>query len=101
MVANLLYSFTISQVWAKAEPVAEFDPAMIRQDRCGAFIARQAYGNVNHALGWEIDHIKPECLGGGDELSNLQPLHWSNNRSKGDSYPFWNCRLPRTKLMMS
>ena len=25
--------------------------------------------------------------GGSDNIKNLQPLHWKENRSKGDKYP--------------
>jgi 5-methylcytosine-specific restriction endonuclease McrA len=39
--------------------------------------------------GWEIDHIVPVSLGGSDDLDNLQPLWWKNNRRKGDNYPWW------------
>ena len=39
----------------------------------------------------EIDHIKPVSQDGGDELSNLQPLQWENNRHKGDDWPDWSC----------
>jgi len=46
------------------------------------------YGIV---LSGEIDHIKPVSLGGTDDLRNLQPLHWRNNRYKGDNYPDWDC----------
>ena len=48
------------------------------------------HGNRDSEYGWEIDHIEPVALGGGDELTNLQPLNWQNNVKKGDQYP-WNC----------
>jgi 5-methylcytosine-specific restriction endonuclease McrA len=33
----------------------------------------------------ETDHIRAIANGGSDSLSNLQLLHWQNNRRKGDS----------------
>ena len=42
---------------------------------------------------WEIDHIRPVAHGGGDELTNLQPLQWKNNRHKGDDFPNWSCAV--------
>lgn len=69
--------------------IPDKDSAKWRRDICGALMYYPSYGiESNH--GWEIDHIYPVALGGGDELSNLQPLQWNNNRRKSDTYP-WAC----------
>ena len=85
----------IEKVWEKAQIVPGFDARYLRKDKCGAMIGRVFFGKSDAAfsLGWEIDHIKPLTRGGTDELVNLQPLHWENNRNKSDSYPSWDCRV--------
>ena len=83
---------TVSAVWRKAIPVAGYDSSQVRKDGCGAWIKYSAYGTTGD-YGWEVDHIRPVAAGGGDELSNLQPLHWQNNRHKGDNYPSWSCAV--------
>lgn len=83
----------IGAVWNKARAVVGYDASKYRKDSCGAWIERSAYGNTNSDHGWEIDHIKPVAHGGGDELSNLQPLHWKNNRGKADNWPNWSCTI--------
>ncbi len=76
---------TIEAVWRKALAVPGHNPRDIRKDLCGAWIKRSHYGNTDSDFGWEVDHVWPATLGGTDGLSNLQPLHWQNNRKKADS----------------
>lgn len=86
-------SAVVAAVWEKGTMVAGNDPAVWRQDRCGAFIRRSDYGDANSKYGWEVDHIRPVTVGGSDELGNLQPLRWENNRHKADNYPHWSCKV--------
>lgn len=79
----------IKQVWEKGVAVPGYNPESYRRDVAGAWMRFSSYGDVNSDLGWEIDHRKPLAKGGMNDLSNLRPLHWRNNRSKGDNYPRW------------
>lgn len=83
----------ISKVWEKAEIVPGFDPQIFRKDKCGALIRRDLFRVTKDSLSmaWEINFIKPEALGGTEELNNLQPLQWKNSRHKEDNYPSWSC----------
>lgn len=81
---------TIEAVWQKG--VAERVYFSFRKDVCGASMQRNRYGKTEQ-WGWEIDHIKPVAKGGKDDLANLQPLQWENNRHKGDNYPRWDCKV--------
>lgn len=76
----------IQQVWEKAQMVEGYTSSKYRKDVCGAWMQRDKYGK-EEALGWEIDHVYPESLGGDDNLINLRPMQWENNRSKADNYP--------------
>ena len=65
---------TIDKVWAKNNN---------GRDWFGTHIDKSLHGHEKSG-GWEIDHIYPEAEGGTDDLANLQPLYWKNNRDKGD-----------------
>jgi hypothetical protein len=72
----------VEAVWSKAPISSEHPP--LRVDAYGALIWRGGYGNTNSKFGWEIGRKKPMPNGGNDELDNLQPLQWQNNRRDGD-----------------
>ncbi|WP_052705176.1 HNH endonuclease signature motif containing protein [Flavobacterium sp. 316] len=85
-------------VWNKAVVVPGVNPSVRRKDNCGAWIDWNQYGfTVEGGTGWEIDHINPVSNGGSDDLPNLQPLQWQNNRKKGDDYPAYNYCLMNAK----
>jgi len=77
-------------VWNKGTIIPGYDAAVWRHDKCGAVMRYSAHGNRDDKHGWEIDHIRPKAAAGSDALSNLQPLHWSNNAAKGDDTS-WYC----------
>ena len=76
----------IDQIWEKAKIVDGYDSTRWRKDFAGAWIKKDQYG-IQSIYGWEIDHLKPVKLGGRDDISNLNPLHWENNRAKSSNYP--------------
>jgi hypothetical protein len=73
----------LALVWNKAQPAGQADPRLYRLDCKGALIRRSDYGKRTET-GWEVDHRVALANGGGDQLDNLQPLHWENNRAKSD-----------------
>lgn len=77
----------IQAIWEKGIIVEGYNSSLYRKDAAGAWIARDAFGDTSRDLGWEIDHVYPESLGGDNHFVNLRPMNWKNNRSKSDQYP--------------
>ena len=82
----------IQSVWEKGLIVDGYENTKYRQDFCGAWIQRDKYGK-EETYGWEIDHVYPFSKGGTDDIKNLRPMQWENNRSKGDDYPNYSCAV--------
>lgn len=74
----------IDKAWESAKKLRGEDPDKYRQDPYGNKMYKDSYGR-NSAMGWEVDHIKPEAKGGSDAARNLQALNTGVNRSKQDS----------------
>lgn len=89
----------IQQVWEKGRKIDQYDPEKYRQDPCGAWICREKYGNTDSAFGWEIDHVFPRSMIkmegtiDPDDLVNLRPMNWMNNRSKKDCFPIYTATI--------
>lgn len=76
-------------VWAKAEPIPNYPSSIWRWDKYGKVMNYYKHGDTKSKFGWEIDHVYPIAFGGSDDLYNLQPLQWKNNRSKSNTLN-WN-----------
>ena len=74
---------TINAVWQKATPIAGLNPDMWRLDINGRLICRNEYGKTT-PHGWEIDHSLPKSREGSDDISNLFPMRWRENREKSN-----------------
>lgn len=73
-------------VWKKAKKIKDLNPEEYRLCKISGNIIRYShYGNNKSPNNWDIDHIIPKNKNGSDDLSNLQPISSSKNRSMRDS----------------
>ena len=85
----------LEDIWRKGVPVEGYNPAIIRQDACGAWILKESYGQEDSDYCWEVDHICPQSIlesKGIDKsqierIENLRPLNRRNKISKACDYP--------------
>lgn len=80
---------TLDIIWEKAFPVEGLPPSLVRKDVCGALIVRNRFDDNLSDFGWVVDHIYPSFNGGGDDIDNLRPMQWQNNKAKGNDYPVY------------
>lgn len=73
----------VYQVWLKATPIQGLSPNEWRRDRNGNVIRWSEYGKLTQ-YGWEIDHSIPKSKNGSNDISNLSPMRWKENREKSD-----------------
>lgn len=91
----------LNKIWEKGIIDSRFDPNKVRKDACGAWIIRDKYDDRNNPFGWEVDHIYPQSKlkeAGVPEnlindMTNLRPLNWKNNVSKGCDYPCYQSAM--------
>mgnify|MGYP000006502541 FL=1 len=76
----------LDQIWDKGGIIRGKNPDLYRQDKYGNTMYKPSYGKTS-AMGWNVDHSKPQALGGTDHLNNLQPMNSMVNSSKGKQYP--------------
>ena len=69
----------LDQIWDKGGIIKGKNPDLYRKDK---------FGNKTSPMGWNVDHSKPQALGGTDHLNNLQPMNSRENSSKGKRYPY-------------
>jgi len=74
-------------VWSKGTVAQGYNGNFYRRDAFGSWMQYSAHGETLSNFGWEIGYINPIEKGGTDDLSNLQPLQWQNNRRNGNGRP--------------
>lgn len=83
---NKFKKATVRKIWKKYPKDPEFPDGQTKRDRYGKLIKFEDHGKRSKGTGWEIDHKQPKSKGGSDNYSNLEPMHWANNKRKSNKY---------------
>ena len=75
----------LDQIWDKGATIKGKNPDLYRKDIYGNVMFKPSYGKISE-MGWNVDHSKPQTLGGTDHLNNLQPMNSRANCRKSDKY---------------
>ena len=75
----------LEQIWDKGQTIRGKNPDLYRKDKFGNIMYRPSYGKTSE-MGWNVDHSKPQALGGTNHLNNLQPMNSIANIKKGKKY---------------
>ena len=77
----------LDQILEKGSIIRGKNADLYRKDKFGNEMYKPSYGKTS-PKGWNVDHSKPQALGGTDHLNNLQPMNSRANSSKNDKYPY-------------
>ena len=80
---------TKKMVWSKGIVIENYPTEEWRLDYTGMIMQYSKFG-AGSDYSWEIDHMKPVCVDGTDDITNLQPLNHQRNIQKGDELN-WVC----------
>ena len=75
----------LEQIWNKGKTIKGKDTNLYRKDIFGNTMYKHSYGKLSE-MGWNVDHSKPQSLGGTDHLNNLQPMNSTANIKKSNKY---------------
>ena len=82
----------IETAWEHGRTVAEADPAVWRQDACGAWIRREQFGREGSEFGWKIENVAP----GPGDVPVLRPCHYRNRFDPANRKPHCMIKADRT-----
>jgi hypothetical protein len=74
----------IDDVWQHARVATDADPAVFRQDACGAWIHRDQFEHQDGEFRWRIENVSG---GGPDVLANLRAFHVRNHFEMSSKHP--------------
>jgi hypothetical protein len=74
----------IESTWEHGRTMPEVDPAVWRQDACGAWIRRDQFGREGSEFGWKIENV---ANGGPATAAVLRPFHCRNGFDAANRKP--------------